>query len=89
MDDNEEKKLIDCMKDGKLTEEGKKLLAEITPNEAKYLRKKYGILFNCDFTLEEVSEQFDVTRKRIKEIEEKALRKLRNNNPDGNGPDAA
>ncbi len=64
------------------TEEGLKetthaVLAGLTPREAKVLRMRFGIDMNTDHTLEEVGKQFDVTRERIRQIEAKALRKLR------------
>jgi RNA polymerase primary sigma factor len=64
------------------TEEGLReathgVLASLTPREAKVLRMRFGIDMNTDHTLEEVGKQFDVTRERIRQIEAKALRKLR------------
>jgi RNA polymerase primary sigma factor len=53
------------------------ILAGLTPREAKVLRMRFGINMNTDHTLEEVGKQFDVTRERIRQIEAKALRKLR------------
>ncbi len=53
------------------------VLAGLTPREAKVLRMRFGIVMNTDHTLEEVGKQFDVTRERIRQIEAKALRKLR------------
>ena len=53
------------------------VLASLTPREAKVLRMRFGIDMNTDHTLEEVGKQFDVTRERIRQIEAKALRKLR------------
>ena len=53
------------------------VLAQLTPREAKVLRMRFGIDLNTDHTLEEVGKQFDVTRERIRQIEAKALRKLR------------
>ena len=53
------------------------ILATLTPREAKVLRMRFGIDMNTDHTLEEVGKQFDVTRERIRQIEAKALRKLR------------
>jgi RNA polymerase primary sigma factor len=53
------------------------VLAGLTPREAKVLRMRFGIEMNTDHTLEEVGKQFDVTRERIRQIEAKALRKLR------------
>jgi len=64
------------------TEEGLReatqaVLGSLTPREAKVLRMRFGIDMNTDHTLEEVGKQFDVTRERIRQIEAKALRKLR------------
>ena len=53
------------------------ILESLTPREAKVLRMRFGIHMNTDHTLEEVGKQFDVTRERIRQIEAKALRKLR------------
>jgi len=53
------------------------VLSGLTPREAKVLRMRFGIDMNTDHTLEEVGKQFDVTRERIRQIEAKALRKLR------------
>jgi len=53
------------------------ILESLTPREAKVLRMRFGIGMNTDHTLEEVGKQFDVTRERIRQIEAKALRKLR------------
>src|SRR4051794_14969702 len=55
----------------------KEVLDTLTPREAKVLRMRFGIEMSTDHTLEEVSKQFDVTRERIRQIEAKALRKLR------------
>ena len=54
-----------------------KVLASLTPREERVLRMRFGIGMNTDHTLEEVGKQFDVTRERIRQIEAKALRKLR------------
>ncbi len=56
------------------------ILATLSPREAKVLRMRFGIKMNTDHTLEEVGKQFDVTRERIRQIEAKALRKLRHPN---------
>ena len=53
------------------------ILNTLTPREAKVLRMRFGIDMSTDHTLEEVGKQFDVTRERIRQIEAKALRKLR------------
>ncbi|HEY1286861.1 MAG TPA: RNA polymerase sigma factor RpoD [Burkholderiales bacterium] len=55
----------------------KEVLDTLTPREAKVLRMRFGIEMSTDHTLEEVGKQFDVTRERIRQIEAKALRKLR------------
>jgi RNA polymerase primary sigma factor len=60
-----------------LSETVRDVLAGLTPREAKVLRMRFGIDMNTDHTLEEVGKQFDVTRERIRQIEAKALRKLR------------
>ena len=60
-----------------LKESTKSVLSGLTAREAKVLRMRFGIDMNTDHTLEEVGKQFDVTRERIRQIEAKALRKLR------------
>ena len=60
-----------------LRENTRHILAGLTAREAKVLRMRFGIDMNTDHTLEEVGKQFDVTRERIRQIEAKALRKLR------------
>lgn len=60
-----------------LQEATRRVLASLTAREAKVLRMRFGIDMNTDHTLEEVGKQFDVTRERIRQIEAKALRKLR------------
>lgn len=60
-----------------LAETTQKVLEGLTAREAKVLRMRFGIDMNTDHTLEEVGKQFDVTRERIRQIEAKALRKLR------------
>ncbi|MDC1287610.1 RNA polymerase sigma factor RpoD [Gammaproteobacteria bacterium] len=60
-----------------LSESTREILSSLTPREAKVLRMRFGIDMNTDHTLEEVGKQFDVTRERIRQIEAKALRKLR------------
>ncbi len=62
---------------GALSEQTKKALATLTPREEKVLRMRFGIGERSDHTLEEVGQNFDVTRERIRQIEAKALRKLR------------
>jgi RNA polymerase primary sigma factor len=68
---------IDSATDEGLKETTHAVLAGLTPREAKVLRMRFGIDMNTDHTLEEVGKQFDVTRERIRQIEAKALRKLR------------
>ncbi len=87
--DDEDSHLGDFIEDGNImsplesaTVDGlsstvKSLLNGLTPREAKVLRMRFGIDMNTDHTLEEVGKQFDVTRERIRQIEAKALRKLR------------
>jgi RNA polymerase primary sigma factor len=68
---------VDSSIDEGLREATKEVLASLTAREAKVLRMRFGIDMNTDHTLEEVGKQFDVTRERIRQIEAKALRKLR------------
>jgi RNA polymerase primary sigma factor len=68
---------IESATDSGLKETTHSVLAGLTPREAKVLRMRFGIDMNTDHTLEEVGKQFDVTRERIRQIEAKALRKLR------------
>lgn len=63
-----------------LSEATNEVLASLTPREERVLRMRFGIDMNTDHTLEEVGRQFDVTRERIRQIEAKALRKLRHPN---------
>ncbi|KAF3982420.1 MAG: RNA polymerase sigma factor RpoD [Methylococcales symbiont of Hymedesmia sp. n. MRB-2018] len=87
--DDEDSHLGDFIEDGKalspielatiagLRESTQNVLSGLTEREAKVLRMRFGINMNTDHTLEEVGKQFDVTRERIRQIEAKALRKLR------------
>ncbi|MYB89322.1 MAG: RNA polymerase sigma factor RpoD [Proteobacteria bacterium] len=68
---------VDSASSEGLGEATREILASLTPREAKVLRMRFGIDMNTDHTLEEVGKQFDVTRERIRQIEAKALRKLR------------
>ncbi len=68
---------VDSATNSGLKETTGDVLAGLTPREAKVLRMRFGIDMNTDHTLEEVGKQFDVTRERIRQIEAKALRKLR------------
>lgn len=87
--DDEDSHLGDFIEDGNilspiesattssLSEVTREVLSSLTSREAKVLRMRFGIDMNTDHTLEEVGKQFDVTRERIRQIEAKALRKLR------------
>jgi len=68
---------VDAATEEGLTEATREVLGGLTAREAKVLRMRFGIDMNTDHTLEEVGKQFDVTRERIRQIEAKALRKLR------------
>jgi RNA polymerase primary sigma factor len=68
---------IDCATETGLTDATRGVLNGLTARESKVLRMRFGIDMNTDHTLEEVGKQFDVTRERIRQIEAKALRKLR------------
>lgn len=68
---------VDAVIDMNLSEQTRKVLATLTPREEKVLRMRFGIGEKSDHTLEEVGQDFEVTRERIRQIEAKALRKLR------------
>ncbi|HEY5762881.1 MAG TPA: RNA polymerase sigma factor RpoD [Rhodocyclaceae bacterium] len=68
---------LDAALQSSLGDATKQILDSLTPREAKVLRMRFGIEMSTDHTLEEVGKQFDVTRERIRQIEAKALRKLR------------
>jgi RNA polymerase primary sigma factor len=68
---------IDAAMQAGLRDVVKDILDGLTPREAKVLRMRFGIEMSTDHTLEEVGKQFDVTRERIRQIEAKALRKLK------------
>jgi len=68
---------VDIVANQSLSDQTKKVLATLTPREEKVLRMRFGIGEKTDHTLEEVGQSFDVTRERIRQIEAKALRKLR------------
>ena len=68
---------VDAAVNASLRDVCKDVLDTLTPREAKVLRMRFGIEMNTDHTLEEVGKQFDVTRERIRQIEAKALRKLK------------
>jgi len=77
IEDNTIHSPVDAATGQGLQEATKEVLAGLTAREAKVLRMRFGIDMNTDQTLEEVGKQFDVTRERIRQIEAKALRKLR------------
>ena len=77
IEDNNIESPIDMATAEGLREATLEILETLTPREAKVLRMRFGIDMNTDHTLEEVGKQFDVTRERIRQIEAKALRKLR------------
>jgi len=68
---------IEASMQGDLEDVVRDILDSLTPREAKVLRMRFGIEMSTDHTLEEVGKQFDVTRERIRQIEVKALRKLK------------
>ena len=77
IEDNTNHSPVDASTGQGLQEAPREVLAGLTGREAKVLRMRFGIDMNTDHTLEEVGKQFDVTRERIRQIEAKALRKLR------------
>ena len=68
---------IDATIQSNLRETTSHMLASLTPREERIVRMRFGLGMNSDHTLEEVGQQFSVTRERIRQIEAKALRKLR------------
>ena len=68
---------LDTAIQSNLSESTDDVLGSLTAREAKVLRMRFGIGMNTDHTLEEVGQQFSVTRERIRQIEAKALRKLK------------
>lgn len=77
LEDNTIQSPIEAATSEGLREATREVLSSLTAREAKVLRMRFGIDMNTDHTLEEVGKQFDVTRERIRQIEAKALRKLR------------
>ncbi len=77
IEDGDSESPMDTATNEGLTEATRNILSGLTAREAKVLRMRFGIDMNTDHTLEEVGKQFDVTRERIRQIEAKALRKLR------------
>jgi len=68
---------IDAMIQSHLRETASRTLASLTPREERIVRMRFGLGMNSDHTLEEVGQQFSVTRERIRQIEAKAIRKLK------------
>jgi RNA polymerase primary sigma factor len=68
---------VEAVIDGNLEDQTRRVLKTLTPREEKVLRMRFGIGEKSDHTLEEVGQDFEVTRERIRQIEAKALRKLR------------
>ena len=77
IEDTNQESPIDSATEEGLIEATRSVLSGLTARESKVLRMRFGIDMNADHTLEEVGKQFDVTRERIRQIEAKALRKLR------------
>ncbi len=77
IEDSSTQSPLDVATSESLREATREVLESLTPREAKVLRMRFGIEMSTDHTLEEVGKQFDVTRERIRQIEAKALRKLR------------
>lgn len=70
-------------------DEAKESLPNLTSREAKILRVRFGVDIENKSSLQKVLRQFKITKERIRKIEEKALRELRERGPDNDGPDAA
>jgi RNA polymerase primary sigma factor len=77
IEDKNARLTIDAAIQSNLRESTTRILASLTPREERVLRMRFGIGMNTDHTLEEVGQQFSVTRERIRQIEAKALRKLK------------
>ena len=77
IEDTQSESPVDTATTGGLVDATRDVLSGLTARESKVLRMRFGIDMNTDHTLEEVGKQFDVTRERIRQIEAKALRKLR------------
>ena len=77
IEDTQMRSPLDAATSAGLRESTREILESLTAREARVLRMRFGIEMNTDHTLEEVGKQFDVTRERIRQIEAKALRKLR------------
>ncbi len=77
IEDNNTLAPIDAALHASMRNAVKEVLDSLTPREAKVLRMRYGVEMSTDYTLEEVGKQFDVTRERIRQIEAKAMNKLR------------
>ena len=77
LEDTQTESPSDALQNTSLSETVRQVLDSLSPREAKVLRMRFGIEMQSDHTLEEVGKQFDVTRERIRQIETKALRKLR------------
>lgn len=77
LEDKKTKQPVEAVLDANLKEATNAVLASLTPREERVLRMRFGVGMNTDHTLEEVGQQFAVTRERIRQIEAKALRKLK------------
>jgi DNA-directed RNA polymerase sigma subunit (sigma70/sigma32) len=91
-DDIDEDKLKEfelSLKDGKFTDKTRKLLSTLTLREAMVLRDRIGVDLKSNQDITEIGKRLETTRQRIREIEEKVLKKLRGRDPDDDDPDAA
>ena len=77
IENDKESSPADTVANSDLKDRVREVLKTLTPREEKVLKMRFGIDMSTDHTLEEVGKQFDVTRERIRQIEAKALRKLR------------
>ena len=77
IEDTQAVKPLDAVMAIRLREQTRQALASLTPREEQVLRLRFGLGEKTDYTLEEVGQRFEVTRERIRQIEAKALRKLR------------
>jgi RNA polymerase primary sigma factor len=90
-EEDNENEILELLKSDGLNDKVRNVLSRLTARETKVLKMKFSIDLSNNHSMEEVSKQFNITRERIRAIEEKALRKLRkqDKDPDDDGPDAA
>ncbi|WP_188150426.1 sigma factor-like helix-turn-helix DNA-binding protein [Teredinibacter waterburyi] len=84
-----ESKIKKLLESGRLKESTKKVLRSLTAREAKVIRERLGWDVSSNESLEEIANRYEITRKKIKQIEDKALKKLRNRDPNNDDPETS